>query len=126
MATAEEALRAALVAAAPVTAICSTRIKLAGGTNDQTLPAISYQRISTVPTDHLAGGGTLDQVRVQVDCWAVKADDAAALAAAARDAISPADQAGIATMQAQEGPTLDTDARAWRVRTDYFIWQERV
>jgi hypothetical protein len=51
------------------------------------LPRLTYSRVSTAPSNTLGGNGGLDQVRVQVDCWARSAPAAAALAAQVRSVL---------------------------------------
>lgn len=51
------------------------------------LPAVTYQRISTVPYHHLEGYSGLTASRLQIDCWAVTYADAKGLAEAVRLAL---------------------------------------
>lgn len=47
-------------------------------------PRITLQRITTSPETSLSGSSRLDNVRIQVDCWARNFSGAVALAAQAR------------------------------------------
>lgn len=122
---AEEMLVAALLADSGVVAIVGDRVAPAGGLVSGEPAAISYQRISTVGSNHLTGGGSLDTVRVQLSCWATDALGSLTLAETARDVIAPADAPGIATFQGQQGPTKDLETGQWGTVSDYFIMQER-
>lgn len=125
MPLAEEMLTAALLGAAAVTDRVGQRVTPAGGSTDPALEAISYQRISTVGTEHLGGGGSLDQVRMQIGCWARTALAALELAGIVRDVIAPEDTAGLAVFVGGGGAELDSETRTFGVSWDYFIWQER-
>lgn len=124
--TAEEQLAATLGGAADLVALVANRRGLVdqvpGGVQDKT---ISWLRVSTVALADLTTGGDLDDVRMQVDAWAAKASDAKRIAKLARDTLAPKDALGIGRFVGEEGPFLDPDIRLFRVRTDYFIWEER-
>jgi hypothetical protein len=42
-----------------------------------------------------------------------------------RDAIAPAATTGTGTLADRDGPRLDIETRAWGVRQDFIIWEER-
>ena len=88
-------------------------------------PALSWQRIGMEPTADLTSGGDLDDVRVQIDAWADTPEQAEAVARRARDLLAPAAPGGLARLATWDGPSFSIEDRIWRVRTDYFIWQER-
>tara|TARA_R110000868_G_scaffold100109_1_gene275265 strand:+ start:14912 stop:15292 length:381 start_codon:yes stop_codon:yes gene_type:complete len=125
MAFAEVMLVSALEADTGFNGLAEDRIFPAAGTTGKALPNASYQRVSTTGTGDLTGGGSLDQVRLQVTSWAETALAALELAKAIRDCIAPEDDIGIATFITQQGATLDEETRHWGVPSDYFIWQER-
>jgi hypothetical protein len=83
-------IRAALVAAPAVTAICSDRIVPLNKAQGELLPAVTLQRTQTDPFNHLRGHGGLDNVRVQLDAWDETYDGAKALADACKDALNAA------------------------------------
>lgn len=125
MALAETMLVSALKADAGFGALAGDGIYPIGGTSGKPLPHATYQRISTTGTGHLTGGGTTDQVRMQISCWAATALAALELAASVRDCIEPAEGEAIGIFITQQGAALDEDTRQWGVSSDYFIWQER-
>lgn len=86
-----------------------------------TYPAITYQRISNVPVNSLAGRSNLDQVRVQVDCWAETYDAAKTLAGEVRTAMAAAGYKGLLITDADD---FDQDARIYRVTMDFYCWQK--
>jgi predicted secreted protein len=70
--TPEERIYAALNGTGAVTALVGTRISPAKRGQAQTLPAITFQRISNVPSASVDGNvANLQQSRVQVDAWAM-------------------------------------------------------
>jgi hypothetical protein len=125
VALAEEMLPATLVAAPPVAAIVADKIFPTGARKGVACPYVTFQRAGTTQSGHLTGGGNLDQVRMQTNCWASTALGALELAGVVRDAIEPVDGVSIGTFQNQLDPSLDEETRQWGVITDYFIWQER-
>lgn len=88
-------------------------------------PAVSWQRISTVPFDDLTSGGDMDLVRVQIDFWGITATQALDMAALGRAALAPpqGDQAG--RLDGRRGPIIDPDERCWGVSDDYLIFEQR-
>jgi hypothetical protein len=76
---AEGAIRAAILASAPVTALVGTRVYPMMLPQAPTFPAIVYQRISTVP-DMLVEGPGFAPIRIQLSMWASTFDGARTLA----------------------------------------------
>lgn len=76
----DQEFRALLAEGSPITAAGTRVWAIRAPQNDQTLPRVTYQRISTTPETHLSGSARLDSVRIQVDCWAKTFLAAAALA----------------------------------------------
>tara|TARA_R110000782_G_scaffold167129_10_gene259368 strand:+ start:5474 stop:5866 length:393 start_codon:yes stop_codon:yes gene_type:complete len=129
MAFAEETLTAALLGTAAITAAIGTRLAPAGGLQDEALPAITYQRISTVGNNHLDGGSTLDVAHMQINSWAVTARAAKQLADLVRRAIEPlgdpGDPPAIGTFITEQGADFDIETRSFGVKSDFSIWEER-
>lgn len=82
----ETALRAQL-AASPVAALVVGRIYPLRLPQLGTLPALTYQRISTVRARSQTGPSGLATVVFQIDCWAHTFDECRVLAAAVRQAL---------------------------------------
>ena len=76
---AEGAIRAAILASAPVTALVGTRVYPMMLPQAPTFPAIVYQRISTVP-DMLVEGPGFAPIRIQLSMWATTFGGARTLA----------------------------------------------
>jgi len=76
---AEGAIRAAILASAPVAAMVGTRVYPMMLPQAPTFPAIVYQRISTVP-DMLVEGPGFAPIRMQLSMWATTFDGARTLA----------------------------------------------
>lgn len=66
----QAALRARLVAAAPVTALVGQRIYWVDRPQGTALPAITLQTINDARDQHLKGFEGMQQARVQIDVWA--------------------------------------------------------
>lgn len=66
----QTALRARLLAAAPVTALVGTRVDWVDRPQGAALPAVTLQIISDLRPQHLKGFQPLRDTRVQVDVWA--------------------------------------------------------
>lgn len=81
---------AILNAAAGVTAIVGSRITPMVRPQDLTLPAVTMQRISMIPSNSMQGNASLDIARVQIDCWDATYAGARAAATAVRAAMDAA------------------------------------
>lgn len=87
MATAEEALRARLVAVAGITALVGSspaRVYPVKLPQSATLPAITYQRISTVRENAMGADPGIARARFQVTSWATSYSGVKALSEAVR------------------------------------------
>jgi hypothetical protein len=112
-----EVIRAALVAAAPVTTIVGDRISEAPRAQGEVLPAVVLTVVSRVAIQHLQGDANLDEVRVQVDSFATTKTGAAALAAAVRAALIAPDR----ILQNEIGD-FDQETETPVVSQDFTIW----
>lgn len=84
------------------------------------LPRITYQRISTAPENTLGGRANLDQVRVQLDCWASTLAGVAALASQARDAM---EAQGFKALLQGQFDTYEQDTQVYRRSMDFRCWE---
>lgn len=101
--------------------------KTSWGTDD----AVTYQRISTEPSNHATGTSTLAFARIQVDLWSSTPLGVRALAAAVRGALSGwSDDTGtpVVTMchlineqDMPMGPDSGEEATEYRVMQEYMI-----
>lgn len=101
-----------------VSNIVSTRIYPLIAPQDSAMPAVVYQRVSTVPVNSLAGDSGLDAVRIQISCWASTYAGAKSLAVAVKNAVL--------TMNAiteMEMDDMEDETRLYRVILDFRIWQ---
>ena len=106
-----------LLADATVSGFVGTRISPLTRAQDLALSAITVQRISTVPQNHLRGFGNLDGNRVQVDCWASTYAGARDLAEACRTAINAAGHLCLS-----EVDDFEIETRTYRGIQDYRVW----
>lgn len=83
------ALRARLIAAAPVTALVVQRIYWVDRPQTSGLPAITLQTITEDRPQHMKGFDGLDRSLVQIDCWASTHIQSTQLAEAVIAALSP-------------------------------------
>lgn len=114
-------VRAVLIAAAPVTAIVpADRIEPVARTQALAVPAITLQRVSSVPFAHLRANGALRVNSVQVDCWASDYTSARTLADACTAAL---DAAGF-TLQSEidGGLESETDPELFRVTQTWSVF----
>lgn len=81
------------------------------------LPRITYQRVGTPPTGSLDGDGTIENARIQIDCWAEGYDEVKALAAAVKVAMATTESYKLD----ESDPDLDETA-THRVSFDYSVW----
>ena len=110
-----QTIRDALVADAGVTALVGQRVSPILKAQDTTLPAITLQRISIVPQNHLTGDGDLDYGRVQLDVWATTYVEARSVADACRTALA-------AYQLELESDDYDPDTETYRVIQDWSVW----
>lgn len=125
----EAALYAHLAADAGLAAVVSTRIYPMQLPQQPTLPALTYQRISTLPTQHRGNAIALHRrVRMQIDCWAADYDTtltvrAAVLAAMNSLAQDSGPRIDVAQL-AEDRDVIDPLTARWRASIDFFIWYE--
>jgi hypothetical protein len=84
-----------------------------------TPPAVTLQRISLTPQNHLRGNGGLDQVRIQLDAWCTTYDRARSLANACRNAL---ETAGHVMESEIDNYDPETDPGLYRITQDFLIW----
>ena len=85
----EKALVNLLSSDASVNAKVGGRIYPVFVPNDQSLPAITYQEVSGVRDNVMAGASGLVQARFQINCWTKTYREARELADLVRTALSP-------------------------------------
>lgn len=87
MAVAEQALYARLAAVAGVTALVSTRIYPVKLPQNATLPAVTYQRVSTSRAGAMGADPGVAWARIQVTSWATSYSGLKSLSEAVRAAL---------------------------------------
>lgn len=123
----EAAIRAHLIADAGLSALIDARVYPLQLPQRPALPAVTYQRISSTPTQHRdAAAAAHKRTRFQFDCWAADYDAAAAVRTALEAALGTLAQASepridVALLQS-ERDNIDAAAGRWRATLDYFIW----
>jgi hypothetical protein len=87
-----------------------------------TMPAIVYTRIANNPQNVLEGGATLDQIRFQVDTYAITFFAARLLAAQVRSAM---ENAGFKATLQTEQDFFEVEVNYYRVSQDYYVWERK-
>lgn len=112
---------AILDADSAVQAICGGRIYALVRPQTDPLPAIVWQRVSTVPENSLAGFSGLDNVRIQFAHYADTLLQAKMLAAAVSAALDGA--ASLKCTRTMEMDDQDPETKNFRVVVDFNFWQ---
>lgn len=86
-----------------------------------TLPAITFFRVSGRHEVSMGGSSGLDNLRVQVDCWASSRSDADTLAESVRTAMFAATTFSVGGV---DGPmdTYEDDTLIYRTSMDFSVW----
>lgn len=125
MAVLQSAIYAVLSADAGVSALVGDRISPVLRRQEEAIPAITYQRISTQDWYAHDGAQNLSRVRVQFNCYGPTTLVAEQVADALRTAIEGGGTWGTVTVSAcfrvgaQMDPAVEIDA--WRRSDDYMI-----
>jgi len=86
-----------------------------------TLPYVVYRRISTMRNDTLSGAGTIENARIQFNCYGATYSASKTLAAAVNAAIAA--YFGAKAVHQHESDETD-DGENW-VWIDYSIWMKK-
>lgn len=86
-----------------------------------TYPSIVYTRIASDPKNRLEGGASLDQVRLQIDCYSTSYESAKTLSWAVRGAMESASFK--ATLQF-DTDIYEPEVNVYRVMMDFYVWQQ--
>lgn len=131
MATLDEGLYTYLSTFAGLTALVSTRVYAYKIPQGATLPAVTFQRISTARSlthDTSGAGGDLSSPRFQFDAWATTYSSAKAIANQLRAALN-GKKGTIATgvsinaaLVEDERPSYEPETNIYQISCDYFIW----
>lgn len=116
----EQTLYAVLKNDSAVSALVGTRIYPLVMPQDGLLPAVVYQRVSTVPITSLDGDSGLDAVRMQSSCWATTYLGARILADAVRAAVT-LNMPAVTEMDISD---RDETTGHFRMLLDFRIWQK--
>lgn len=126
----EAAIRAHLIGDAGLAALVGARVYPTHLPQKPTLPAITYQFISTLPTqDRDDPQASHRRSRCQFDVWAGDYDATLAVRAALETAMGTLAQASgpridVALLQNGRNGDFDAAAGRWRASLDYFVWHE--
>jgi len=131
-------LRGYLLDDAAIAAIVGSRLHPLVLPQGDTGPSIVYRRISPIGDHHMQGASGLVSTRTQIDCWALTADAAAALADLVKERLdgfagtmlwgedSPAEAIVVQGIffRGGLGDDYDSTAKLYRTSYDYEIWHE--
>lgn len=115
-----EAARTVLVNSIAVTALVpAARIQAIRRTQGFTVPAITLQRVTNVPSNHLRGDGACDLNSVQIDFYDTNYTNLLAIVAAARTAL----YAGGFSMQSENDLyEPETDPELYRITQTWSVF----
>jgi len=123
----EAALFGHLSTDAGLSALAGTRVYPVQLPQDATLPALTFQRVSTRPVTHRDSTvPTYSRPRYQINCWSSSFDGAVALRLALRLAMGTLAQASgpridVALMQ-DDRDVVEAAPGRWVASLDYFVW----
>lgn len=86
-----------------------------------TLPAIVYQRISSVPVTSLNGDSGLESVRIQVSVWATTYKEAKTLSATVKSTLNATT---LKIVSDGDSDDYEPETKRFRVLADYLVWQK--
>lgn len=105
-----------------VTNICGMRIyPMRAPEEVNTFPLIVYQKINNAPVNSLDGDSNLDEVRIQLTCWADTYKQAQDLAEAVRYVLI--NSASITALTEDVKDHEDPDTRKYGVILDIAVWE---
>lgn len=108
---------------ASITALVQDRVYPLTRPQDAAVPAVTYQQITLDPHMNLGGiDASLRQVRLQIDCWALTFDAAAALALAVRDRMNTAASNFRSVLLSGGLDDYESDTRLYRRMMEFNCW----
>jgi hypothetical protein len=118
-----EAIRTELVADTAVTTLVGQQIYPNLAPQGTVPPYVVYTVISNVPSNTFTGAASdrLNEIRMQVDCYAKKYLDAQAIAEAVDNVISNLSRPDLCGQRENSRDLYDNEAQFHRVQIDFFI-----
>jgi len=110
----------AMILDAAVTRLINTRVYPVVMPQDVTLPAVSYQRVSTDPVNHLGGYSGLKNAHIVINAWGRNYDEAKAIASAIHAAMDAARAFRCVLTNELDG--YDQDVQLYVISHDYSCW----
>lgn len=117
----QQAVFETLGQAAGVNALVGARIYPDVAPQDAARPYIVWQEVSNVPANGLDGFLNLDNFRVQVTCWGVKATDVRDIDAAVRAAMDAATSFKSLQVDHRALP-FEPDTKLFGSQSDFSVW----
>ena len=128
----ETLLHAQLAATSALTDAVSTRIYRYQRARGSALPAVTFQRFTTTPSNHATGTTVTTNARIQVDSWAADMDTARTVSDAVATALNGWSSTGttpsitmvhlISDLDLSAPPEQGDDVLMYRITQDYDIW----
>lgn len=118
----ESDLRAALLAAAPLTALVGQRVAAGVMPEGESRPYVTFALVGGQRAGSLVAPGTLRNARMQISCWSPSYAQAKQIAQAAQDAV----EASVLFDAIFNGDQdlYDPTTKLHYVALDYSIWQD--
>lgn len=107
-----------------ITALVGTRAYPVSAAEQATQPYIVWQRVSTVPVEDHGEGTTLEEISIQVTCFAASHAAAIAIRRAVRAVIDRNHSDGPAIYENAQDLGVSDDRRSYAVSADFTIWHD--
>ncbi len=118
----EQTLRSYLLAQPAIAALIGERVYPLVLPQGAALPAITYQRISSVRESSHEGPSGLAHPRFQLNCWSGTYAGARAMADAVRPSVNATRSLGQATFLVDDHDDYDPETGLYRVILDVILW----
>lgn len=116
----EQAIYQALIGHPGLSALIGDRARAATLRQGDTFPAVTYSRVSTSHENDLDGYAGLDNLRIQVDCYAESYMEARAVAAQVKQAMEAA--TNFTAIRSSDRDIYEASTDIHRVITDFSVW----
>lgn len=113
-----------LLSDSAITALVSTRAGPVTGGQQTALPYLVWQRISTVPVEDHGAGTTLEEITIQVSCFASTYAGAVAIRRAVRSVFEANHTEGPITYSNAQDLGFDDSLPAFAVSCDFSVWHD--
>ncbi len=128
----EDAVRTILLADGTISGLIGTRMRPHAADPRDSLPYITYLRISTMPVDNFQGHSGTTRARIQVQCWDDDYSTVRTMAKACRDALDAYNGVvgsdtviGVTVEDSVDDyvpPTKKPERGVYMTAVDFYVW----